>query len=101
MCVNKLDPQALLFWSNLIRVFFCLCACSVKCCSPLSLPFWWGNGPRCPTVTMETPMSVNHTRTFRCAPRNLLGNSTGILRKRQDLYPVTKEKKNIQSDKCQ
>src|SRR4029434_10002838 len=61
ICVNKLDSQALLFWSNLICVFFCLFACSVKCCSPLSLPFRWGNGPRCPTVTMEPPMSVNHT----------------------------------------
>src|SRR4029434_1255437 len=49
ICVNKLDSQALLFWSNLICVFFCLFACSVKCCSPLSLPFRWGNGPRCPT----------------------------------------------------
>src|SRR4029434_5323334 len=48
VCVNKLDSQALLFWSNLIRVCFCLCACSVKCYSPLSLPFRWGNCPRYP-----------------------------------------------------
>src|SRR4029434_5497215 len=61
VCVNKLDSQALLFWSNLIHVCFCLCACSVKCCSPLSFSALWATAQAFKTVAMETLMSVNHT----------------------------------------
>src|SRR4029434_3853262 len=93
MCVDKLDSQAVLFWSNLICVFFCLCACSVKCCSPLSFPFRWGNGPslrllpwkhQC-ACTTQAKVNIEQWGTFRCAPRNLPGNQTGIMRKQRDL----------------
>ena len=61
VCVNKLDSQALLFWSNLIRVCFCVCACSVICCLLSAVPPFLGQRCKHKTVAMETPMSVSDT----------------------------------------
>src|SRR4029434_4590289 len=48
MCVNKLDSQALvLFWSNLIRVFFCLCLLCERLLSTVP-PFPVGQRPTLP-----------------------------------------------------
>ena len=90
-----------MFWSNLIRVCFCLCACSVKCCSPLSLSALWGNGASLRLLpwkhqwawTTQAKVNIGRWGILRCAPRNLPSNSTRIMRKPRELYPVTKKKK--------